>query len=122
MPEHVEKHVPTCRQTHLELQERNVEELMKVLQAKAVLHGGLGIAEVGRAWGPACRKDRPGIVVALGSVARPPWAEDCPWARLPWTPRGLSCLLQLTAHSGRTRASGPTTPGPSPKCQWALLS
>lgn len=71
MPEHVEKHVPTCRQTYLELQKRNVEELMKVLQAKAVLHGGLGVAEVGRAWGPACRKKRPGTVVALGSVAPP---------------------------------------------------
>ena len=38
-----------CGRPHLELQERDVEELMKVLQAEAVLHGGLGVAEVGGA-------------------------------------------------------------------------
>lgn len=41
---------------HLQLQKRDVEEPVQVLEAEAVLHGGLSVAEVGGPRGPVCQK------------------------------------------------------------------
>lgn len=81
-----ERLLPPAGRAHLKLQERDVEELVEVLQAEAVLHGGLGVAEVRGAWRPACNKNGRETAMAVGSQAQPLQAKNCTPARLPSSP------------------------------------
>lgn len=93
---------------HLKLQEGDVEEPVQVLEAEAVLHGGLSVAEVRGSRGPVRRRAeseslrRPGQRGALGrgcTRARPSWGQ---------CPRAL----------GRPVGNRPTVPGGDTRFRW----
>lgn len=52
---------------HLKLQEGDVEEPVQVLEAEAVLHGGLGVAKVRGSWGPIRKRAKTGETEAAGA-------------------------------------------------------
>ena len=96
---------------HLKLQEGDVEEPVQVLEAEAVLHGGLSVAEVRGSRGPVHRRAeseslrRPGQRGALG--------RGCTRARLSWE--------QCPGALGWPVGNGPTVPGGDVEVQVALL-
>jgi hypothetical protein len=62
--------------THLQLQKWDVEELMQVLQAKAVLHGRLSIAEIRGAWRSVFKQRYKRKVLAGQHGSAPSCAKD----------------------------------------------